>query len=54
MHVEYYELASDLDFHWVTYPASDTNTEQVAYHAEHRFSMIALRHHGGVVGNAWQ
>jgi len=47
MHVEHYELASDLVFPCVTFPASDTMPEQIADHAEYRFSMIALRRQGG-------
>jgi len=47
MHVEHYELAPDLVFPCVTFPASDTIPEQIANHAEHRFSMIALRRQGG-------
>ena len=47
MHVEHYELAPNLIFPRVIIPASDTMTEQIADHAEHRFSMIALRRQGG-------
>ena len=47
MQIEHDELAPDLVFPCVTFPASDTMPEQIANHAEHRFSMIALRRQGG-------
>ena len=47
MQVEHYELATNLVLPRVTFPASDTMTEQIADHAEHRLSMIALRRQGG-------
>ncbi len=47
MQVEHDELAPHFVFPRVTFPASDTMTEQIADHAEHRFSMIALRRQGG-------
>ncbi len=47
MKVEHDELATNLVFPRVIFPASDTMTEQIADHAEHCFSMIALRRQGG-------
>ena len=47
MQVEHDELAPDLVFPRVTFPASNTMAEQIADHAEHRLSMIALRRQRG-------
>ena len=47
MQVEHDELAPNLVFPSVTFPASNSMTEQISDHAEHRFSMIALRRQGG-------
>ena len=47
MQVEHDDLASNLIFPCVIIPASYPMTEQIADHAEHRFSMIALRRQGG-------
>jgi len=43
MRVEHDGLASHLVLPRITFPASDTMTEQIADPVEHRSSMIALR-----------
>ncbi len=47
MQVEHDELAPYLVFPCFTFPASEPMTEQIADHAEHRFSMVALRRQRG-------
>lgn len=47
MQVEHDELASNLVFPRAIFPASCSVIEQIADHAEHRFSMIALRRQRG-------
>ena len=47
MNVEHDDLAPHLVFPRITIPTSCSVIEQIADHAEHRFSMIALRRQGG-------